>query len=163
MFGPLIQPIRPFEPNPLLLLLKHHPRHPRLNQAPTPQTRDELFMEVFKKPPPKLPLEMIVPLIVQGKSCGKISMSFSEDRREFFFPGAYVLSCLSDILKPEILKELGEKVDSRGMLSKGVLEEEGLTAAFDVKRFMLSILVPDDLQGIQIHHINRDQDRPCIS
>ncbi len=64
-----------------------------------------------------------------------------------------MLSCLSDILKPEILKELGEKVDSRGMLSKGVLEEEGLTAAFDVKRFMLSILVPDDLQGIQIHHI----------
>ncbi len=39
------------------------------------------------------------------------------------------------------------------MLSKREFEDAGLTAAFDVKRFMLSILVPDELQGIQIHHI----------
>jgi outer membrane usher protein len=130
------------------------------SQTPTPadiaspKNRDELFMEVFKEPPPKIPLEMPVPLVVQGKSFGKISMSFSDDRTDFFFPGAPVLRALSDILKPDLLKELGKKIDPQGRLSKRVLEEAGLTADFDKRRFLLLILVPDDLQGTQIHHIN---------
>ncbi|MGD0822872.1 MAG: hypothetical protein ABSA71_19250 [Desulfomonilia bacterium] len=119
----------------------------------SPKNRDELFMEVFKKPPPKVPIEMAVSLVVQGKSFGKISMSFSDDRTDFFFPSSPVMVALSEILKPDIFKELGKKIDPQGRLSKRVLEETGISAAFDKRRFSLSILVPDDLQGMQIHHI----------
>lgn len=119
----------------------------------SPKDRDELFMEVFKKPPSKVPLEMAVSLVVQGKSFGKISMSFSDDRTDFFFPSSPVMVALSEILKPDIFKELGKKADPQGRLSKRVLEETGITVAFDKRRFSLSILVPDDLQGMQIHHI----------
>jgi outer membrane usher protein len=126
---------------------------PEPSQTPAPQNRDELFMEVFKKPPPKVPLEMAVPLVVQGKSFGKISMSFLDDRTDFFFPSSPVMAALSDILKSDILEEVGKKIDPQERLSKRSLEEVGITVAFDKRRFLLSILVPDDLQGTQIHHI----------
>lgn len=110
-------------------------------------------MEVFKKPPPKLPLSMVVPLFVQGKPCGETRVDFTGDSGELALPGTLVLSCLSDIVKPEIVRDLREKVDSGGRLSRRTIEEAGLTVAFDARRIFLSILVPDDLQGTQVHRL----------
>jgi outer membrane usher protein len=120
--------------------------HPR-------KSREELFMEVFKKPSSKLPSGMEVQLIVDGKNCGKIRITFSEDRANFYLPVAPVVAALSDLLKPEILKDLEKKLDAKGRLSRWALVDTGLPTAFDMRRFELSILVPNELRGNQVHHI----------
>jgi len=114
------------------------------------QTREELYLKVFNTAPPKLPTDIYASLIVNDNNEGKIKITFSEDRSDIYFPGSPVLTALSDILKPDILKNIEGKIDSEGMLTRRLLEESGIPTAFNANRFQLLITVPQELRGARI-------------
>ncbi|HOM30157.1 MAG TPA: hypothetical protein PLS81_11965 [Deltaproteobacteria bacterium] len=118
------------------------------------KSREELFMEVFKHPPPSVPLEMTLPLFVQGNPCGQTRAVLQADGTDLRLPFAFVIPCLGEIVKPEVIDALGATADPSGMISTAALEDAGLVVVFDKRRLCVSITVPDDLMGTRVHRLS---------
>lgn len=112
--------------------------------------REELYRKVFNMAPPKLPTDIYVSLLINGKKEGKIKITFSEDRSDIYFPGSQIIVVLSDILKPEIHNEIVGNIDSERRLTRRLLEKVGIPTVFNARKYQLSITVPKEFRGTQV-------------
>ncbi|MFA9372358.1 MAG: SPOR domain-containing protein [Labilibaculum antarcticum] len=122
-------------------------------------SREELYRNVFKTAPPPLPSNFTVSLLVDNKPNGKLKITFSKDRSILFFQSAAVLVILKDIVKEEVFQNLKTKVDSAQRLSNHQLEESGFQVRFVAAKFQLSIDIPSELRGTQVHRLRGQQSK----
>jgi len=103
--------------------------------APDARTRDELFREIFKRPPPPIPVDSYVIVVIDGAVREKIRALLSPDGQGISLEGKRLTVLLSHVLRPELVSQLQQQIDSRGFLDRAAIEEAGLTTAFDARAF----------------------------
>jgi outer membrane usher protein len=105
------------------------------DSSSTARTREELFRAVFKRPPPPIPVDSYVMVVIDGTLRQKMRAVLAPDGQILFLDAKTLTSLLSQTLQPELLLRLRQRIDSRGFLGRAALEEVGLTAAFNARSF----------------------------
>lgn len=108
---------------------------PPENSPPVTKTREELFREVFKRPPPPIPVDSHVIVVIDGTVREKMRALLSPDGRSVLLDGKRLIALLSRILRPELVLQLQQRIDSRGLLGRVAIEEAGLTTSFNTRAF----------------------------
>ena len=98
-------------------------------------TRDELFQLVFKRPPPPIPVESYVIVVVDGTVRQKMRAVLAPEGERIFLEGKSLAALLSPLLRPELIQELQQRIDARGFVDRTTLEATGLTVSFNARAF----------------------------
>ncbi len=137
------------------------PENKDLSLKPNPRqimtlnkTREELYREIFHKEAPKLPDSIEVTLIVDGKRGEKIWIHPPKNNTEFYFSAPPIVKVLENIILPEAMKKLTKDLNGSNLLNAKIMEENGMPTHLDMIRFELSITIPSQLLGTQIHYIS---------
>lgn len=98
-------------------------------------TRERLFREVFKRPPPPIPVDSYVIVVIDGTVREKMRALLSPDGQAIFLEGKRLTTLLAQVLRPELVLQLQQRIDNRGFLDRAAIEAAGLTTAFDARAF----------------------------
>src|SRR5688572_5909088 len=98
-------------------------------------TREQLFREVFKRPPPPIPIDSYVIVVIDGTVREKMRAVLSPDGQTIFLEGKRLITLLSQVLRPELVSQLQQRIDGRGFLDRAAIEDAGLATAFDARTF----------------------------
>jgi outer membrane usher protein len=125
------------------------------------KTREELFKEVFKTAPPKLPKQIEATLSINEKTDGTIIIIFTDDRRDFSLPVEPVLRLMSNMVIPELLNKIKAIKDGSGRVTKSFLNRQGLLISFENETNKVKISVPSYFLLKQDHIMfGNDEDDP---
>ena len=81
------------------------------DSSSTARTREELFQAVFKRPPPPIPVDSYVMVVIDGTLRQKMRAVLAPDGQILFLDGKTLTSLLSQTLQPElVLRAPGEVV-----------------------------------------------------
>ena len=109
------------------------------DSSSTARTREELFRKVFKRPPPPIPIDSYVIVTIDGAVRQKMRAVLAPDVQSIFLEAKPLTTLLSQFLRPELVLQLQQRIDSRGFLERAAIEEAGLTAVFDARAFEFSL------------------------
>ncbi len=126
---------------------------PRPGEQPAP-TRDELFLQVFKHPPPKIPISGYVMVVVDGSERQKVKAVFSQNEQEMLLEGKPVVAFLSQLLRADIVQRLERKIDGQGWLDRAALEEAGVAIAFHPRKFEVVIETSPGMREKRVRYVN---------
>ncbi len=117
--------------------------------APPPDTRsrEQLFLDVFKRPPPDTPISAYVMVSIDGAQPAKLRAALAQDERQLKLEGEAVLRMLRPRLRTEIVDGLAAQVDAAGWLGRDAIEAVGLHTAFDPRRFEVAITTDPRLRN----------------
>lgn len=101
----------------------------------TASTREELFQAVFKRTPPPIPVDSYVIVRVDGALRQKMRAVLAPDGQFVSLEGKSLIALLSQFLRPELVRQLQQRIDGRGFLDRVEIEATGLTAVFDARAF----------------------------
>lgn len=97
--------------------------------------RDELFQLVFKRPPPPIPVESYVIVVVDGNVRQKMRAVLASDGERIFLDGKSLTALLSPVLRAELIQQLQQRIDARGFIDRAALEAAGLAVSFNARAF----------------------------
>jgi len=117
------------------------------------KTREEFFLEVFKHPPPNLPISSYVVVVVDGATSQKVPAVLSPGGSDIRLEGKAVVALLTPLLRPDLVQQLARKIDAQGWLARTVLEAAGLTVSFNLQKFECSIGTAPGLRGKTVHDL----------
>jgi outer membrane usher protein len=103
--------------------------------ASTASTREELFQLVFKRPPPPIPVESYVIVVIDGTLRQKMRAELSPDGQRILLEGRSLTALLAQVLRPEWVQQLQQSIDGRGFLDRAAVEAAGVTVSFDARAF----------------------------
>lgn len=103
------------------------------------KTRDQLFQEVFKRSPPPIPVDSYLVVVIDGSVRQKLRATQAPDGRNVFLDGKPLTALLSQLLRPELVRQLEQRIDSQGFLDRVALEQAGLSTAFEPRAFEFSL------------------------
>lgn len=109
------------------------------DSSATARTRDELFREVFKRAPPAIPIDSYVIVVIDGALRQKMRAVLAPDGGNISLEGKPLTALLSRVMRPELVLQLQQRIDSQGFVDRASLEQAGLTAAFDARAFEYSL------------------------
>lgn len=118
------------------------------------KTREELFLEVFKRPPPDIPVSGYVFVVVDGAARQKVKAVLSRGERELQLEGKAVTLSLSGRLRPEMVRELERRIDGEGWLARSALEDSGVATSYDPGKFEFTITTAPQLRETSISYLN---------
>ena len=123
--------------------------------APPPDTRsrEQLFLDVFKRPPPDMPISAYVLVSIDGAQPGKLRAALAQDERQLKLEGQAVLQLLRQRLRPEIVERLAAQVDAAGWLGRDAIEAVGLHTTFDPRRFEVGITIDPQLRDKDMQYL----------
>lgn len=124
------------------------------------KTRDELFLAVFKHPPPNIPINSYVLVVVDGAARQKVKAVLSQNEHDVLLEGRPIVTFLSQLLRPDIVQRLERKIDGQGWLNRAALEEVGVSVSFDVRKFEFSIETAPGMREKQIQYLNNPPPDP---
>lgn len=128
--------------------------------SPFDQTREELFLDVFKHPSPRIPVNCYVSLVVDGFRRGKIQAELAPDQKDIRVEGSAILANLAPLLRPEIVNRIESEIDAQGWLRRTVLDAEGMATSFDTKNFIFTIMTDPAKRETQITNMSREMIDP---
>lgn len=115
--------------------------------------RDALYLEVFKRPAPRLPVNGFVQVSIDGGPPLKLPALIPPDG-EIQLDAHPFLDRLAPLVQPEIIRRLEQQIGANGRLGATALQAVGLAATFDPRRFMLSIVTPVEARGTRVSHLS---------
>jgi outer membrane usher protein len=98
-------------------------------------TRDELFREIFKRPPPPIPVDSYIIVVVDGTVRQKLRAVLTPDGQGVLLEARSLMALLSQVLRPERVLQLQQRIDSNGFLDRDAIQAAGLTTTFDARAF----------------------------
>src|SRR5688500_11804094 len=120
----------------------------------TASTREELFQLVFKHPSPPIPVESYVIVVVDGTVRQKMRAVLAPNGERVFLEGKSLVALLSPVLRAELIQQLQQGIDSRGFLDHAVLEDVGLTVAFNPRAFECLLTIPPSMRASRTLYIS---------
>src|SRR5688572_6175488 len=120
----------------------------------TASTREELFQLVFKRPSPPIPVESYVIVVVDGTVRQKMRAVLAPNGEHIFLEGKALIALLSPVLQAELIQQLELRIDRRGFLDRAVLEDVGLTVAFNPRAFECSLTIPPSMRASRTLYIS---------
>jgi len=125
------------------------------DQSPPDKTRDELFLEVFKHPPPNIPVNSYVLVVVDGAAQQKMKAVLSLDgRQDVLLEGKAIVALLTHLLRPDIVHDLERKIDGQGWLHRAALDEAGVSTSFSLRKFVFAIETTPGMRETKIQYLN---------
>ncbi|MFC5499009.1 fimbria/pilus outer membrane usher protein [Caenimonas terrae] len=118
------------------------------------KTRDELFLDVFKRPPPDIPISAYVVVAIDGAAPQKLRAVLSRDESALQLEGKPLAQLLSARLRPELVEQLRRRIDGQGWLSRRALEEAGIATAYDPRKFELTVTTAAQSRGKTTSYLN---------
>lgn len=122
---------------------------------PASKTREELFLEVFKRPPPDIPVSGYVFVVVDGAAPQKVKAVLSRGASDIQLEGKPVTLFLSRSLRPDIVQQLERRIDGEGWLARGAIEAAGISTSFDPRKFEFTITTAPQMREKSISYLNR--------
>ncbi len=116
-----------------------NPEQTPVAQLPSTKTREELFLEVFKRPALNIPVSSYVFFVLDGVRQQKVKVDMSQGEQNMLLEGKPVMAFLSQGLRPDIVQRLEQKIDAAGWLNRAALEEEGVATSFNLSKFEFSV------------------------
>jgi outer membrane usher protein len=135
-------------------------KQPPGDRSPANQTREELFLEVFKHPPPNIPVSSYVFVVVDGAARQKVKAVLSPGGQDISVEGKLVVAFLAHLLRPDIVQRLERKIDSQGWLNRAALEEAGISTSFNLRKFELSLETTPGMREARIQYLNNPMTDP---
>jgi hypothetical protein len=111
------------------------------------RTREELFRAVFKRPPPSIPVDSYVVVVIDGTLRQKMRAVLAPDGHINFLEGKALTALLSRVLQPELMLRLQQRIDGRGFLDRAALEEAGLTVSFNTRTFEFLLATAPEMRA----------------
>jgi len=129
---------------------------PAAGDQPSPdKTRDELFMEVFKHPPPNIPVSSYVMVVIDGATRQKVKAVLAPGGgQDVLLDGKAMVALLTNVLRPDIVHELERKIDSQGWLHRAALDEAGVATSFNPRKFEFSIETAPGMRETKVRYLN---------
>ncbi len=91
------------------------------------KTREQLFLEIFKRPAQNIPVSSYLFFVVDGVTQQKVKADLSQGEQNILLEGKPVMAVLSQQgLRPDIVQRLEQKIDAKGWLHRAALEEAGV-------------------------------------
>jgi len=129
---------------------------PAGGDQPTPsQTRDELFLRVFQHAPPLLPVSSYVLVAIDGTTRQKVPAVLSPRGQDILLEGRSLVALLTPLVRPDLVRQLEQRIDGQGWLPRAALEEAGMTTAFNLRKFEFAIETPPGLREKRVRYLNR--------
>lgn len=128
-------------------------KQPPGDRSPPNKTREELFLEVFKRPPLNIPVSSYVFVVVDGVARQKVKAVLSQGEQDILLEGKPVLAFLSQLLRPDIVQRLERKIDGQGWLNRAALEEAGVSTSFNLRKFEFSINTAPGMRETRIQYL----------
>lgn len=125
------------------------------DSSSTARTREQLFQEVFKRPLPAIPVDSYLIVVIDGAVRQKMRAVLAPDGQSISLEGKPLTALLSQFLRPELVLQLQQQIDSRGFLDRAAIEAAGLTAAFDARKFELSLTTAPMMRAAKTLYISR--------
>lgn len=116
--------------------------------------REAIFLQVFKRPPPKLPVSGYVLVVLDGATREKLPALLTPADGQVFLDGRRLLALLQPLLKPAAHASLASRMDAAGRIGTSALQQTGLAVSFDPRRFELLLDTPAELRGTRVSHLN---------
>jgi outer membrane usher protein len=137
------------------------PSHAKPLKSPSGKTREELFLEIFKRPALIIPMRSYIFLTVNEGGSQKVKALVSQGGLDLLIEGSPVIAALSEqFLLPSILQSLERKIDSEGWLHRTVLEENGISTLYDAKQFEFLVTMPAKMRTQQIKYLSAPMVNP---
>ncbi len=134
-----------------------------LEQKLSARSREQLYREIFGVSPPKLPQQIEASLTVNERVDGRIEVVFSEDRSDFTIPSAPVINMISEMMEPNQVQLVRNKIDGSGKISQISLNTLGLKTTFDSQDYLVHIFIPPEKLSKQIHNLKGFSEDPYIT
>ena len=132
------------------------PLPPADDRPASDRLRDELFLAVFKHPPPNIPVSSYVMVVVDGDTRQKVKAVLSPgDGQEVLLEGKAVIALLKNVLRADLLSGLERRIDSQGWLRRADLDAAGVATAFNRRKFEFSIETAPGLRETKVRYLNR--------
>ena len=120
------------------------------------RNRDELFRQVFKHPPPNIPVSSYVLVVIDGNTRQKVKAALSPGGgQDVLLDGKAVAALLAGVLRPELVHELELKIDRLGWLHRADLDAAGVATSFNAPKFEFSIETAPGMRDTQVRYLNR--------
>lgn len=130
------------------------PRQTLGAQSSLSQTRDELFLEVFKHPALNIPVSSYVFFVLDGVTQQKIRAVLSQGEQNILLEGKPVMAFLSQQhLRADIMQRLGQRIDAEGWLSRVDLEEAGVSTAFNLRKFEFTVITVPGMREKRVQYL----------
>jgi outer membrane usher protein len=117
------------------------------------KTREELYEEIFRKKAPALPERIDASLVIDGQAKGTLWIRFEKDRSRFHFPADPILDALRGRLEAKAMERLEGSLQDGKYLTIPILKDCGIFAELDAAAFRLTLSVPAQLLGLQLHEL----------
>jgi outer membrane usher protein len=125
------------------------------NTPPPIKTREQLFLEVFKRAPVNVPVSSYVAVMVDGVLQQKVKAVLPQGEQDILLESKPVLGFLSQVLRSEIVQRLEGKIDGQGWINGAALDEAGLLTLFDLRKFEFSINTAPEMRETRIRYLNQ--------
>lgn len=119
-------------------------------------SKDELFARIFQKDPPKRQREIMVQLVMDGRTLDQVRVIWDPTFTNFTFYSAFFDQALDSILEPKV-REKTNGVD--GNFHSDRLKQGGFLIKLDEDEYILSIHIPPDLKSLQVHSFQQKNTR----
>lgn len=125
------------------------------DRSPPNRTREQLFLDVFKREPTNVPVSSYVSVVVDGVPQQKVKAVLPQGEQDILLEGKPVLGLLSQALRTEIVQRLEGKIDSQGWINGASLDEAGLSTLFNLRKFEFSINTSPDMRETRIRYLSQ--------
>ena len=123
--------------------------------SPIHKTREELFLEVFKRPALDIPVNSYVVVVFNGSVEKKVKMVMSQDEQSMMLEGKPLIDVFSQqLLLPDILHKLEQNIDADGWLNRAALEDAGISTLFHPSKFKLLVTMPPTMRTKQVRYLS---------
>jgi outer membrane usher protein len=124
------------------------------NLSPSNKTREELFLEIFKRPALDIPLSSYVFFVVNEGAPQKVKAVLSQGEANILLEGKPVIAILSEqLLWSNILQGLKGRIDAQGWLNRIALEEAGISTSFNSHKFEFSVTTEASMRQRQVKYL----------
>jgi outer membrane usher protein len=137
-------------------LAGHMQATPLIDSKPSPsnKTREEIFLETFKRPALDVPLSSYVFFMINGGTRQKVKAVLSQGDKNILLEGKQVIAILSQqLLWSNILQSLEGKIDAQGWLNRTALEEAGVSTSFNSRKFEFSVTTEPSMREKRVKYL----------
>jgi outer membrane usher protein len=121
---------------------------------PSTKTRDELFLQIFKRSAPDIPINSYIFIDINGGAQQKVKAVLSADEYSILLHAKSVFAALSQqSLLPDVLRRLEAQIDADGWISRAALEQQGLLTSFNLSEFSLTVSMSPKMRQRQITYL----------
>jgi outer membrane usher protein len=118
-----------------------------------PRSRDQLFEQVFRRPPPAIAVSGYAQVSVDGARAQKLRAVLAPQAQALRIEGRALLTLLTG-LKPPVLSGLEQAVDGEGWLSGAAIEAAGILLQYDARRFTLALTTDPKLRDRTVRYLS---------